>query len=657
MNIEFNGNYKSLKSFKVQQLPKLTIITGKNGSGKSQFIELFDHMKLPSDCNIQLHPDFKYNDIQIEGLRVERTMQHGRRNWHDAWHQLGNSLNIHNAFKELLDQLVKRGIPIAGLNSKDLLLVYEEPTMSEKRMTEIYKTIHLISEDTKVAWESVSEYILTEIARREKTITAHIEISKFHGKPLNDISVDDIYFSPVDEKLLSNSHLFRSEISEIFYFYYKRRYDNLLQKFFRQELGISNNAVSDADFVSVNPRPEDEFNAILAQYNLPYYVKSPKLEWFPRVENYSFPLFKIGTDTLIYFEDLSTGEKVIIGLITKVFFSNYFDDKLELPKVLLLDEPDSSLHPEMSKLLIDIIKEVFVERHGMYVVMTTHSPTTVALSSEENIYQMFNDPITQLLKISRDEALALLTEELPTLSIDYKNHKQVFVEGETDLHYYQAIANILQTDKKMGNRLYFIANSKGRGNVDHVKKIVSELRRSGNTSVWGIIDWDIKNENEDCVLVHGKGNRYTLENFLCDPIYLVALFVRQKGANRVLSELNLDKYYREQNIGDEPTNRLQFFANWVIDKIEAYLKLNVEKEVKEVKYLNGKSLIYPKWFLDYNGHDLIELLKKVFDSLRNLDERKIEEELIAIAVRCYPFISVDTVDLLQEIANSKNSYN
>jgi predicted ATPase len=40
MKITFEGDYKSLNSFQSDELTDLCIITGKNGSGKSQLIDL-----------------------------------------------------------------------------------------------------------------------------------------------------------------------------------------------------------------------------------------------------------------------------------------------------------------------------------------------------------------------------------------------------------------------------------------------------------------------------------------------------------------------------------------------------------------------------------------------------------------------------------------
>jgi cytochrome oxidase Cu insertion factor (SCO1/SenC/PrrC family) len=114
------------------------------------------------------------------------------------------------------------------------------------------------------------------------------------------------------------------------------------------------------------------------------------------------------------------------------------------------------------------------------------------------------------------------------LTIDYKNHKQVFVESPTDVKYYQTVFNKLDSEKKYPFKLYFISYSKGKGNCDQVKKIVEDLRNAGNNSAFGIIDFDNKNAAIESVKVHGVDKRYSIENYIYDPIYFVILLMEEK---------------------------------------------------------------------------------------------------------------------------------
>lgn len=356
----------------------------------------------------------------------------------------------------------------------------------------------------------------------------------------------------------------------------------------------------------------------------------------------------------IEFQHLSSGEKVILGLIIKIFTSVYYKDHLFLPEILILDEPDAHLHPEMSKLLIDVLNETFVKKLGISVLMVTHSPSTIALCPDNSIYQLENEPTTSLIRIEKEEALEILTGHLPTLSIDYKNHKQVFVESPTDVKYYQTIFNKLYQENKYPYRLYFMSNSYGKGNCKQVLKIVEDMRISGNKTSYGIIDWDLKNVSSDFIKVHGAGNRYNVENYIYDPIYLCILLMNL-NAHNVYSELGLDKTTNQYSLGNEDSVLLQNISDWFFVKYYNTFSVNEGKrnELKEIEYFNGRKINVPKWYLEFSGHDLENRIKRVFPALegRFTSEGKLQKEVSLIIGKCYPFIPMDSTLLIEEIIN------
>jgi len=653
MDIQFEGEYKSLKNFEANDLPALTVITGKNGSGKTHLLELLTAPKVDQKYLLELNPPVHQNEKQFEGLDIDRTMSISLGNWRDALHEIKQFFGTTTSFKELVEKLIAKSYDLKRINGSQLLSVYSDQEVGKRELEKIYLSfVPGGSPLDSSGWDFIWYRLSDEIARREKAILYCDSVAKFLNKKLSEVKNDDIDSVSGDHIVLSTADLFRSEIHQIIYFYYKRRYDNIFQKFIRDEFRIENNAISDEDFVAKYRKPEDLFNEILEHHRFPYFIKSPNVLSIARFQNFEFPLYKKGVNMPIKFDDLSSGEKTILGLISKVFYSKYFNCELACPKLLLLDEPDKSLHPEMSKLLIDVMIDTFIGRFGINIVMTTHSPSTIALTPEENIFQLKNEPTTELKKISKDEALNMLTQNLPTLSIDYKNHRQIFVESQTDLSYYQQLFDKIYCKHPTTYRLYFIANNVGKSNCNQVIKITNDLRNSGNKSVWGIIDWDRKNKNSKFIHVHGESKRYTIENYLCDPIYLAALFIKQ-NANKIVRELNLSRTYQEQNIGSENNIDLQKIADWVIEKVEEKNHfLTKEKQRCEVEYHNGKVLLYPKWLLETQGHILLEKIKSSFPSLERVNENELKEELILVAIKCYPFVAKESVELLLFLASN-----
>ena len=44
MKIKFSGKYKAVSPFELNDIPKLMLITGKNGVGKTQLLQLLSNM-------------------------------------------------------------------------------------------------------------------------------------------------------------------------------------------------------------------------------------------------------------------------------------------------------------------------------------------------------------------------------------------------------------------------------------------------------------------------------------------------------------------------------------------------------------------------------------------------------------------------------------
>ena len=85
------------------------------------------------------------------------------------------------------------------------------------------------------------------------------------------------------------------------------------------------------------------------------YLASP----IPFLQTLFFKFVKKDIRTEVKISELSSGEKILIALA----FALYNNDHVtQLPKILLLDETDASLHPSMSKQYLHILKNVFVKK-------------------------------------------------------------------------------------------------------------------------------------------------------------------------------------------------------------------------------------------------------------------------------------------------------
>ena len=83
-------------------------------------------------------------------------------------------------------------------------------------------------------------------------------------------------------------------------------------------------------------------------------------------------------------DSLSSGEQILMALCL-LSFNQHLGRRL--PKLLLLDEPDAVLHPSMAAALVTTLKSLLLP-HGTRVLITSHSPMTVATLDEADVFRV-----------------------------------------------------------------------------------------------------------------------------------------------------------------------------------------------------------------------------------------------------------------------------
>nr|MCH9741190.1 ATP-binding protein [Campylobacterota bacterium] len=77
-------------------------------------------------------------------------------------------------------------------------------------------------------------------------------------------------------------------------------------------------------------------------------------------------------------DDLSTGEKTLLSKVLYLFFQGYKD------KVILIDEPELSLHPSWQNKVLKIY-ENFAIKNNCQIIIATHSPHIIGSAKNEYI--------------------------------------------------------------------------------------------------------------------------------------------------------------------------------------------------------------------------------------------------------------------------------
>jgi hypothetical protein len=162
--------------------------------------------------------------------------------------------------------------------------------------------------------------------------------------------------------------------------------------------------------------------------------------------------------------------------------------------------------------------------------------------------------------------------------------------------------------------LSFIASSNSKiGGCAHVKDVVRQLSIHGNPTIRGLIDWDTTNHPNDKVVVLGHNRRYSIENYILDPLLIAMLLFQDKSIAR--SELGMEEHEGSADILKMTQPRLQRITDYIVYSI---LPNASGDEVKKIKceYLDGQFVFLPEPFILMQGHELEELLKSKLDGLK-----------------------------------------
>ena len=400
--------------------------------------------------------------------------------------------------------------------------------------------------------------------------------------------------------------LFQQSFGRLFVGYRELKLTNLLKQFQATKPGKETAIpMSDDQFVATyGPPPWDVVNDTFHAAGLGFLIDHPdEFEHTP----YQPKLTKTGADTsTIRFNDLSSGEKILMSFALCLYYAEDNRQTTAYPRLLLFDEVDAPLHPSMSRNMIRIITEVLVKKHGINVIATTHSASTVALAPEDALFVM-ESGIPGVRKTTRSAALNILTTDVPTLAFSYDGRRQVFVESVSDAPIYDEIYRTLKSRLGSERSLEFVGTgmksaatgAEVHSGCDVVLKLVTTLVAAGNLSVFGLVDWDKKHKAEARISVLAEGTRDGLENVMLDPLVVAALVLRTPSADRARVGVLEGVSYLEF-LGWSP-EKLQA----VVDQVQSVvLGADSGKDTLDCRYVGGFALKLRETYVKMDDHAL-----------------------------------------------------
>ena len=366
--------------------------------------------------------------------------------------------------------------------------------------------------------------------------------------------------------------------------------------------------------------PWDLLNEILSASHLPYEVNKPLLENLTRTmlqkPSFVVRLRDVYRDAEIALSGLSSGERIIMSTVLWRYSAEHVGPHYRL---LLLDEPDAHLHPALARQFFDVLQDVFVRKRGVRVILTTHSPSTVALTPQACIFEMCRhsvDPGQRIRPIERDSAISLLTAGLLVVT---EKTRFVFVEGKGDPDFYQTVWELCTRAvdgesipviaptpslifRAVGAHKESGANNSGK---EQVRRIVRELRKySLPNPISGIIDRDDGNAGGSGIYVPTE--RRAIENYLYDPL-LVWTALRLYNSAPIIEGIQIPEG-QEHRLRTLPAPDLQSIADAVLASVESIdWPTEAEKVRRPVHFNRGDEVIvlqYPAWQLDRSKADI-----------------------------------------------------
>ena len=566
LRIEIAGRHASIDNLVWDGVPPFSVITGLNGAGKSQLLEVLAHPYVAERPGSRIAARVIFRDEQF--ARGEVFHSYGE--WAPLTSQASSEDQIRHAIHRL-----------------------QADRRNEALLTSLAANLGMNSETIRLLTPPQFIRILTP----------------------------GILWTYSDDQSLSSLFLA--------YRYFERA-------------GLESGEALETVRTRLGEAPWHLMSSIIRAAGLPFSINYPAelpISRFKTNEEFEFQL-RDSEGLLVPMEQLSSGERVLMATATWRYQAQVAGRYYRL---LLLDEPDAHLHPSLTRRFLNVIREVFVEQRHVRVIMTTHSPSTVALTPDGCLFEMRRSQ-PRLRAITRTAAVASLTGGFVAVQ---DATRTVLLEGKDDPPFYRQIWQMLVEPSLAGQagvlkpypNINFV---RGQGR-ETVLQLVTQLRIAGFTNFYGVIDRDEGNSASDFIFVL---SRRAIENYLYDPLNVWMCINRMaRTKENGLYAPNIEVI----SLGERPPLELQSIVDSVVRRVERVYprRSAIDAERVAVEYPKGLALLYPRWCLTQKKSSIKIEFHSVFPCLSARD-------LLATYVATN-MVPIDLVQLLGTIQGSVSS--
>ena len=441
MKLEFKKKHLSISYFDSVDLPDFALFTGVNGTGKTHIFRSISEGSIKIDDIVTEDIQrFNNTNFRISGgfINTQSIMQAVQTSW--------DGLTVRNKLQSMsmLDKAKNIHRNIFQYNEAD-----EIPSEFKTGYWNDYSSKN--DEEIKEKrqnYEIEIERTIFKSSDFQKLNSSNSIISTFKiiGKPIHLVNFEE--FDNIFRADLSNGNLLSISIGGLITKYKVRQFLWAHKNWEKCSQSHSKPEMYEL-FEAQNPKPWEEINAIIDQlfhnssdkYLFSFKIKSPEcaLLTLENYMNYAYSpkLIDRYSGVEVDFSEISSGEAILLALIISIYRNN---EKTYLSSLILLDEIDASLHPSMSRLLIDALQSVFVN-NNIKVIMASHSPATIALFPSDAIFLVNKGAgRDKIIQVTKEQAINVVSEGFITLNSglaifkNISNHpKCIITEGHNSL--------------------------------------------------------------------------------------------------------------------------------------------------------------------------------------------------------------------------------
>lgn len=437
ISLKLISRYKSLQEgFEWNDIPSFAVITGVNGVGKTQLLEV-----------IKGRGSKPNNRGAIPAIAREITSVSGQVNliFSESTTQSGLSLN------GLIEYVQNNDQRLVTLRSLDQQIEGHQRNIDSwhQQLPQINDKVERLQLENNIKSQE-NQIRNLQNQKSDINIYAYDEelkrIARKLDKKVEELNEDEIRELAVDnfESLTTVDELTRFVANENQRYMKRVTYLSETHRDEEREMLVS------------QERPYQTINRIFRQYGFDYF---DMLNPFPHDGKLNGEIRFLGkVGEIVDYNSLSSGEQAIVQFVIWSYGQDFRGNRLN---TMVLDEPDAHLHPSMCKMMVDIFSEMSAKKEigggGIRIIITTHSPSTVAFTPEGSLFVMQREADNKrvIRPSSSEDAVEILSDGIFTFSRAMSSFtylssstKQnlVFVEGKTDVRHFKKAMEVLGYD-------------------------------------------------------------------------------------------------------------------------------------------------------------------------------------------------------------------